>query len=312
MSHSHTHSHSHSHHDSIGNNLKVAFFLNFIFAIIELFGGIWTGSIAILSDSLHDLGDSLSLAVAWRLQLYSTKGSDHKYSYGYKRFSLLGAMITSIILLVGSCVVIYSAIGKIIHPEQANAKGMILLAIFGLIVNGIGAFKLSRGHSITERSVMLHLMEDVLGWAAVLVVAVVMCFVDVPILDPLLSLCISVWILYNVYFNFKDTFRIILQGVPMDVDQDAFEKALLLIEGVESLHDLHLWTLDGTHHIGSVHVVLASDYSCDIDGFCELKSKIRNTARLYKVDHITIEIDTNITDCGCVGCGSTITADKCH
>ena len=177
------HHHLHHHHGGSGSNLLFAFAMNLFFAIVELVGGIFTGSVAILSDALHDFGDSISLGVAWRLQKLSEKGRDTSFSYGYKRFSLLGALLISLILLVGSVFVIIAAIERLSVPGEPKAGGMLVLAIFGLAVNGLAAFRLKGSSSLNERAVMLHLMEDVLGWAAVLVVSIVMLFVNAPILD---------------------------------------------------------------------------------------------------------------------------------
>lgn len=287
----HSHTHDHRHHQNTSGNILFAFVMNLMFALIELIGGILTGSVAILSDSLHDFGDCISLGVAWRLQKISNAGSDAKYSYGYKRFSILGALFISLILLLGSIIVIYSAINKITTPGNPDAKGMIILAIFGLIVNGLAAFRLSKGRSISERSIMLHMIEDVLGWVAVLFVSIVMYFVELPILDPLLSIAIAIWILYNVYFNLRDSLKIFLQGVPSDIDRESLIDEILHINGVVSVHDIHLWTMDGEDHIASIHVVIDKNKIKDTDCFLEIKSQIRLIASKHKIEHITIEFD---------------------
>ena len=217
--------HHHEHTHSTGN-IRLAFFLNFFFAIIELVGGVLTNSVAILSDALHDFGDSVSLGIAWYLQKLSTKGRDRYYSYGYKRFSLLGAVFISVILLVGSVFVIKESVERIMDPQEPNAKGMFLLAIFGVLINGAAVLRLKKGSSLNERAVSLHMLEDVLGWIAVLIVSIVMMFVDLPVLDPLLSIGISLWILSNIYKNLKDTFRIFLQQVPQNIDLQTLENRI--------------------------------------------------------------------------------------
>ena len=163
----HNHSHDHS-----GKNLKVAFFLNLTFTILEFIGGIYVNSIAIISDAVHDLGDSLSLGTSWYLDSKSKKNANSKYSYGYRRFSLLGALINSVVLIAGSVYVIYEAVGRILEPEHSDAQGMVIFAIIGVLVNGYAAYKLSSGKSMNEKVVSWHLMEDVLGWVAVLIVAI--------------------------------------------------------------------------------------------------------------------------------------------
>ncbi len=299
MSHNHNHSHNHSHSQGTGN-IRLAFFLNFFFAIIELIGGLLTNSVAILSDALHDFGDSVSLGIAWYLQKFSEKGRDKFYSYGYKRFSLLGALFISIILLVGSIFVIHESIQRIMEPQAPNAQGMFLLSILGIVVNGAAVLRLKKGSSINERAVSLHMMEDVLGWIAVFVVSIVMMFVDLPILDPLLSIGISIWILTNVYRNLKDTFHIFLQQVPQSVDLEDLQNKILTIDHVLSIHDIHLWTLDGEENILTLHVVL--DNGTTIEEETEIKGKIRSLTDKADVQHVTIEFERSGEVCALIDC----------
>ena len=302
-SHGHGHHHHHHHHHAEGNIL-IAFLLNLFFSIIELFGGLYTGSVAILSDSLHDLGDSCSLGVAWYLERLSKKGRDSHFSYGYKRFSLLGSLLISTILLVGSFFVIKESIERLITPtDPPRAGAMLVLAVFGLLINGFAAWRMSGGTSLNERSMRLHLMEDVLGWVAVLVVSIVMYFFpSFKILDPLLSLSITAWILYNVYFALRDNFRILLQGVPEGVDQEAFSDEVRALPGVLDLHDLHIWTLNGEQHIASLHIVYDCADATSPEALAALKESARQVARRYQLDHLTIELDPRGCSCGMEQC----------
>ena len=218
MGHDHNHDQDHAE-----GNIKVAFFLNLAFTVIEIFGGFYTNSIAIMSDAVHDLGDSISLGLAWYFQNLSKKGRDHNYSYGYRRFSLLGAIINSTILFAGSIFIIKEAIPRILNPQVAHAEGMIYFALFGIAVNGLAAYKMMRGKTMNERVVYLHLLEDVLGWVAVLIGAIIMFFFDIPEIDAILSILIAGYILFNVVKNIKKTMNILLQGVPSDVDMDKIE-----------------------------------------------------------------------------------------
>ncbi len=284
-------------------NVATAFVLNLAFSLVELVGGIWTGSIAILSDAFHDFGDSLSLAVSWRLQRISERKPDANYSYGYRRFSLLGALFISMVLLVGSIFIIRASVLRIGQPHEPNAAGMLYLAIFGLLVNGFAAYRLSKGRSFNERAVMLHMMEDVLGWAAVLVVSLVMLFVELPILDPLLSIGISLWVLYNVYRNLRDTLRVLLQHTPEEVDASALAEAIVQLPGVVSIHDQHLWSLDGEQHIITLHVVVDNDMP--VEQHACLKEQIRNLCNVYRVGHATIEFERAGDQCPMAdGCGT--------
>lgn len=292
--------HNHHEHTSSTGNISLAFFLNFFFAIIELIGGLLTNSVAILSDALHDFGDSVSLGIAWYLQKLSTKGRDKYYSYGYKRFSLLGAVFISVILLVGSVFVIKESVVRIMDPQEPNAKGMFILAIFGVLINGAAALRLKKGSSLNERAVSLHLLEDVLGWVAVLIVSIVMMFINLPILDPLLSVGISIWILTNVYKNLKDTFRIFLQQVPQNVDLSALKSKIVSLNNVEAMHDVHLWTLDGEENIITLHVVVSVNTPPkDIQ---QLKTVIRSFCYDANIHHATIEVESENESCGLENC----------
>lgn len=197
-----SHAHSHSHTNST-SNIKSAFFLNLFFTIIEIIGGFLTNSIAILADAIHDFGDSLSLGLSWGLDKYSQKKRTPRFSYGYKRFSLLAALINSIVLIIGSIFILSRVIPRLIAPEPSNATGMILLAILGIIINGIAVLRLKRGSSLNEKVVSWHLFEDVLGWIAVLIVGTINIFVSIPILDPLLAIIFTLLILYNILKNLK-------------------------------------------------------------------------------------------------------------
>jgi len=284
MSAKHSHSHEHT-----TKNIRVAFVLNFLFTIIEIVGGLYTNSIAILSDAVHDLGDTVSLGLSWYFQHLSKKKRDNSYSYGYKRFSLLGAIITSIILLVGSLYIIAETIPRLINPERTNTEGMMILAVLGVIVNGAAVIKLRTGHSINEKVVALHLLEDVLGWMSVLVGSVVMHFWDLPIIDPLLSAGIAIYILINIYKNLKQSFQIILQGIPKDVSLDKLLKLITDMPEVHSVHDCHIWTMDGEYNVFTAHVVLFDNYN--INELETIKSNIKDQLMHKEIHHITIEFE---------------------
>ncbi len=297
-----TNEHNHSIANSVSSgNLRMAFVLNLVFAIFELAGGLFTNSVAILSDALHDFGDSVSLGVAFYLQKKSGKKSDEFYSYGYKRFSLLGSIFISIVLAVSSVFIIAESIKRIIEPQQSNATGMLLLAILGIIVNGVAVLRLKKGSSLNEKAVLIHMMEDVLGWIAVLVASVVMMFVNLPIIDPLLSIGITIWVLVNVYNNLSKTLKIMLQEIPRDVKTDEFIQEIRKMNDIESIHDLHLWSLDGENHILTLHVVLTNNSS--LEKQMEYKQKIRCIGEKYGIGHITIEFEgiEEAGDCGYQG-----------
>jgi cobalt-zinc-cadmium efflux system protein len=290
MAHNHSH-HDHAHGDEAQKNIVTAFVLNLLFAVIELVGGLCTNSVAILSDALHDFGDSVSLGVAWALQKKSNQGRDTKFSYGYKRFSLLGSVFLSGVLLVSSIFIISEAVERLFDPQQVHARGMFWLAIAGIIINGVAVLRLKKGSTLNERAVLLHMMEDVLGWIAVLVASVVMMFVDLPILDPVLSLGITAWVLWNVWRNLRDTFRILLQATPEGIDTAELSAEIDSIDDVESIHDLHVWSQDGVTHVMTVHVVTSETITPEQSR--ELIEAIRAIGHRHKIDHVTVEIESS-------------------
>lgn len=299
MGHNHSHHHHHHHHHSAdngdGKNIVVAFWLNTFFALLEIAGGLYTNSMAILSDAVHDLGDSLSLGFAYYFQKKSRQEKDSVYTYGYQRFSLLGAFINSLILIVSSIFIIRESVARFFQPEPPDAKGMVVLALIGVAVNGYALVRLRRGSSINERVVALHFVEDVLGWIAVLVGSIIMVFVDVPVLDPILSLLIAGYILYNVFKNLKATFRIILQRRPENVDEELIRKKILSVPGVKDLHDLHFWTMDGQYNVMTLHVVV--DRGQSIDQREHIKQEVRHSLQHLEIQHSTVEIESEDENC---------------
>ncbi|MDE1206537.1 cation diffusion facilitator family transporter [Tenacibaculum larymnensis] len=298
------HNHHHHSHGSSTGNIAVAFFLNLAFTIIEFIGGFYTNSLAIMSDALHDLGDSLSLGLSWYFQKKSTKRANKKYSYGYKRFSLLGAVINSIVLVIGSVFIIKEAIPRIINPESADAKGMMWLAVLGIIVNGAAVLKLKKGTSINERVVSLHLLEDVLGWVVVLLASIVMQFWDVPVLDPVLSIAIAGFVLYNVYKNIKESLRVILQGTPENVSVEEVQQRIVSMEEIENIHDCHLWTMDGQYNVFTAHLVIKnSELSWGKNH--QIKQEVKRVLHdEFHLEHITLELEFASQECDYENCGS--------
>lgn len=287
---------AHAHHDhaghqhGAGNNIKVAFFLNLSFTILEIIGGLWINSVAILSDALHDLGDSLSLGLAWYFEKVAKRGRDQHYTFGYKRFSLLGAVINSVVLLVGSIIILSEAIPRILHPEPVNATGMIGFAILGILVNGAAVLRLKKGESINERVVKLHLMEDVLGWVAVLVGGIVLYFFDVPIIDPLLSVAITVYVLFNVVRNLRQSMAIMLQATPHNLNPKEIEARVVQLPHIQSVHDLHVWTMDGTYNVLTLHAVVTPQLG--LQQTEEVKKRLRQAMAEIDIQHVTVEIES--------------------
>lgn len=286
----HQHEHHHGHHHHAEGNLSIAFFLNLSFTIIEIFGGLFTGSVAILSDAIHDLGDTIAIGTAYFLEKKSYKTRDKKYSYGYRRLSPFAALINLVILVSGSVVIIFEAIPRFFEPEPVKSDYMILFGVLGLVFNGLAVLRLMKNdNSANTRTVMLHLMEDVLGWAAVLVGAIIIYFTGWIIIDPILSILIAAYILFNAIKNFKSILPIFLQGVPKDTDQEIIIEKLKSIENVTGVHDLHAWTLDGEYNIVTVHLVVSDDL--EIEKIIKVKSDARQLLSNQHQEHYTLEIE---------------------
>lgn len=296
------HGHHHYHHGSNDekSGINVAFFLNLGFTILEIIGGFFTNSVAILSDALHDLGDSLSLGLAWYFEKLAKKGRSDNYSYGYRRFSVLGAIINSIILILGSIFIIREAVIRLNSPEDVHAPGMFVLAIIGIVVNGIAVLRISPGNSLNARVVRLHLLEDVFGWAAILIGAGIMMIWPIPWIDPVLSIAISVFILYQVVRRLLSSLKIVMQAIPSNVDIASIKKVILAIPEVQSIHDPHIWTLDGSYHIFTVHVVVNNDIPRE--QLPVIKRKVREALRETDIRHITVELEFAGEDCVLVDC----------
>lgn len=293
--HSQHHQHDHPGQGQSGKNLSIAFFLNLGFSILEFFGGLYVNSIAIVSDAVHDLGDSISLGTAWYLDKRSRQHPDKKYSFGYRRFSLLGALINSVVLIAGSVYVIYEALGRIVHPQHSDAGGMLVFAIIGILVNGYAAWRMSSGKTLNEKVVSWHLLEDLLGWVAVLIVAIVLHFKDIQYLDPALSLFITLFILWGVSKRLKETVYLFLQAVPADINLNEIEQRIALTAHVHSLHHTHIWSLDGERHVFTTHVKLEKLES--FDQLQKVKEEIKLILGEYHFEHFTVETELDIENC---------------
>ena len=289
--HSHNHSHDHSHGRSSDASKRIgwAFFLNVVFTIIEFIGGWLTNSTAIMADAVHDLGDSLSIGTSWGLNKLSDKDANRTFSYGYKRFSLLGALINGVVLTIGSVWILFEAIPRLAEPEMPQVEGMLLLSIFGMAVNGFAAYKLSEGNSLNERVLNWHLLEDVLGWVAVFIVSIVLMFKPWAILDPILSIGFTLFILFNVIRNLKQTLMLFLQATPDRAQLERIRDDLLSNEHVSDLHHFHIWSLDGERNVMTVHLVLVGDVSTE--HIQTLKNDVQHSLKKYNFEHTTVEFE---------------------
>lgn len=265
--------------------ILVAFLLNLGFSIYEFIGGTFTHSTAIMSDAVHDLGDALSIGISYFLEKKSTRHPDANYTYGYIRYSLVGGIITTLILVFGSVFVIYHAILRFFNPVAINYNEMIILAIIGVVVNFIAAYVTRSKGSLNQKSVNLHMLEDVLGWAVVLIGAIIMRFTDIVYLDPALSILVALFILRAAMINFISILNVFLEKTPASISLENLEKHLLQMPQVKSIHHLHVWSIDGFHNYATLHVV--SDRPTP-----QLKQTIKSKLAKHQIAHSTIEMES--------------------
>lgn len=289
--------HHHHHHHTTGN-LKLAFFINFLFTLLEIIGAYFTNSMAIFSDAVHDLGDCMALGFAWYFEKMSYREKTEQFTYGYRRFSILAATINASLLLAGSLAVIWLSLPRLFAPEPTHVPGMIGLAVLGILFNGAAFLKTHQGQSHNEKVVSLHLLEDILGWVAILIGSVVMFFYPWYALDTLLSIGIALFILYNAVKNLKTSLDVFLQRAP-DMDTEQLRAQISSLEGIEDLHDLHLWSLDGEYHIMTLHLVLGEQVT--LADQKRLKKEVRALVRTFHLHHLTIEFETfdEVCEMGC-------------
>ena len=271
-------------------NILIAFILNLAFSIFEFIGGIFTGSVAIISDAVHDIGDATSIGVSFFLEKKSKKQPDEKYTYGYARYSVLGSVITTFILLFGSASVIYNAVLRIIEPTEINYNGMIIFAVVGVAVNLIAALVTRDGDSLNQRAVNLHMLEDVLGWIVVLIGAIVIKFTELYIIDPIMSIGVAVFIFVNAIGGLKEILELFLEKTPRNVDISEIKAHVGEIEGVLGVHHVHVWSMDGQHNYATMHIVARGDSH-------EIKEKIREELREHGIEHVTLELESENEHC---------------
>lgn len=282
-----THTHMHLHSEGAGKNILAAFFINLTFTVIAIIGGWLTNSVAIVSDAIHDLGCTVSIALAWVFERIARHKPTHRFTFGYRRFTLLGAFMSAAILLAGSSVVLYESIGRLMHPEEVDAEGMLWFALVAILFKGMAAWRTWKGASVNQRMVSLHLLGDCLGWVAVLLASAVMLVVEVSLLDPILSVCIAIYILYNVVRNLIVAFRVVLEGVPSDIDYCTLKSKVSALPTVVAVEALRVWSLDNEHHAAEVHLATSLTQLDEVEG---LKQTLRILLEEYGVTMSTIEI----------------------
>ena len=277
----------HNHHKKAGENLAFVFFMNLAFNIIVIVGGLATNSMAILADCIHDMSDTISIAIAWFLEHLSQRDSTDKYSYGYQRFSILGAVITSTFVIVMAFVILYEAIPRLFAPEGIDAGGMLIVAIVGIIFKSISVHRLHNGETFNERAILFHQLGDVFEWIAILILSVVLMFWDgAQYLDPFVSIGIALWLIFNLGRNLHKSFEVLLQKTPNHFDVEEFKSSVLAIDGVRGIDDFHAWSLDGIDSVLTLKIEVDN-----LDMQDEIKKEIYSISSKYHIVDITIEFD---------------------
>jgi len=277
-------------------NILIAFLLNMAFSIFELIGGIFTNSVAIISDAVHDFGDSISIGLSYFLEKKSKKKPDSNYTFGYTRYSILGAFITNTILTIGSVLVVINAVKRIINPVEINYDGMIIFAIFGVIVNFLAAYFTKEGDSLNQKAVNLHMLEDVLGWIVVLIGAILIKFTQINIIDALMSIGVAIFILIHATKSFKSIVDLFLEKTPNGIEIEELKEHLQEIKNVKDVHHIHVWSIDGFNNYATMHIVT------DLKDTKYLKSDIKEELREHGISHTTIEFEETGYECNEIEC----------
>ena len=277
---------THHHHKKASDNLAFVFLLNLTFNIIVIIGGLATNSMAILADCIHDMSDTFSMAIAWILEHVAQKGATDKFSYGYQRFSILGAVITSTFVIVMAFFILSEAIPRLFSPEGVDAEGMLIIGIIGLVFKTISVWRLHGGETFNEKAIFYHLLGDIFEWVAILILSVILIFwQDISYLDPFVSIAIAVWLIFNLGRTLYKSIEVLLQKTPDNFDVEEFKQQILEIDGVNALDDFHIWSLDGIDSVMTVKVDV--DFGKNVEN---IKKEIYDISNKYHVVDITIEI----------------------
>lgn len=286
-------------------NMFLAFLLNLAFSAFELAGSLFTGSVAIASDALHDLGDAVSIGISCLFEKKSNRQPDEEYTYGYRRYSVLGGLLSTLVLMIGSVIVILNAILRILDPVTIHYNSMIGFAVVGVLVNACAAYFTREGESVNQKAVNLHMLEDVLGWAVVLLGAIVMKFSNWWLIDPIMSIGVAVFLLVHATKNLKNAVDLLLEKTPQGIQKEAIRQLILETEGVTDVHHIHLWSLDGINHYATMHIVTNQNPH-------EMKETIRRILQKNGIGHATLELETEQEHCHEEHCSITQTPHHCH
>lgn len=290
MKNSHNYDHSHVHDNESLKPIFITFILNLIFAIIEFIGFMFSGSMILYSSSIHDIGDSTTLFATLLIERKANNGRDKKYSYGYRRFTLIGSTINYTILGLGSIFAILESISKLINLETFDPYILLYTSVLGIIINIVGFKLVNTGSSISNKALAANLFADIANFIAIFISSLLIINFDLYILDPLFSIVFSVYLIVISCKAFKHIFKIIMQAIPENIDYQTIKEEILSHQFILDVHDIHIWDLDSEDYIFTAHIVVQDNLN-DTQ-IMDIKEHIRNDLEKYEINHSTIEVDT--------------------
>ena len=286
--HSHSHDHGHTHGAaSFGRAFVIGIALNLGFVIVETVFGFAANSMALLADAGHNLSDVLGLVVAWAGGALAQRSSSPRFTYGFKKASILAALVNSLFLLIAVGAIGAEAIRRLVHPSQTEGGVVMIVAAIGIIVNGLTALLFARGtHDINIRGAFLHMAADAIVSVGVVFSGLIILWTGQEWVDPVMSLAVAVVILWGSVGLLRESVWMSLAGVPAGIDVDRVEQALGELEGVDAIHDLHIWPISTTETALTAHMVTdRADYPD------ELLARARAALHEFRIEHCTIQVE---------------------
>jgi len=286
--HDHDHDHDHDHgHTDFTRAFAIGIALNVSFVAVEVVFGFRANSMALLSDAGHNFSDVLGLVIAWAGGALARRGSSPRFTYGFKKASILAALANALLLFVAVGAIGAEAIRRLFHPSPAQGETIMIVAAVGIAVNGISAVLFARGqHDLNVRGAFLHMAADAAVSAAVVFAGLVILWTGQQWVDPVMSLAVAVIILWSSIGLLKESVWMSLAGVPEGINLDQVEAALGELDGVEAVHDLHVWPLSTSETALTAHIVTArADYPD------ALLANARDVLRRFRIEHCTIQVE---------------------
>lgn len=282
--------HNHKHSIVYNKPIIIGIILNLTFIVIEIFYGLISNSVALISDAGHNFSDVISLILALIAALLIKKKSTEKFTYGYKKGSILIALINSILLLVALGVIIWEAVHRFYNPVQIDGITVISVAFVGILINGFTAYLFikDKEKDLNLKSAFLHMFTDALVSAGVVVSGIFITIFKIYWLDPLVSLLIVGVIFTMTYKLLKETIRLSIDAVPENIDINSVFNYLMSIEGVNEIHDLHIWSLSTSQVALTVHIVVKSNYVFDNEVLNNININLHDK---FAISHATIQIE---------------------